>query len=314
MNNGNTKLVITVELEGLVESAERVPGYEIATAYDRHSALEKLRHAEVLCVHRFDAELFRAAPNVKWIHAMMGGVEKILFPELISSNIPLTCVKECFGIPGAQHAMASMLAVSSRLPDYWWQRTRKTHDWRLPHELTGKTIGIIGFGNIGKALATYSKAFGMKVIAMARNSRSDPSPADQLFAPSQFPQLLHQSDFVVLCVPLTDETRGLIGTKQIATMKRSAWFIDISGRPAIVDEVAMIDALKNGVIAGADLQFPTAPPPESPVWTMENLIMSQWSANSDQEGRRCNALFEGNLRRYLNKQPLIGLVDKKAGY
>src|SRR5215469_3907605 len=159
MNNGNTKLVITVELEGLVESAQGVSGYEIATAYDRPSALEKLGQADVLCVHRFDAELFRAAPKVKWIHAMMGGVEKILFPELIASNVPLTCVKECFGIPGAQHAMASMLAVCSRLPDYWWQRTRKTHDWRLPHELTGKTLGIIGFGNIGQVLANYAKPF-----------------------------------------------------------------------------------------------------------------------------------------------------------
>ena len=157
MNNGKTKLVITVELEGLAESAQRVPGYEIVTAYDRPSALEKLKQADVLCVHRFDAELFRAAPNVKWIHAMMGGVEKILFPELIASDIPLTCVKECFSIPGAQHALASMLAVCSRLPDYWWQRNRKTHDWRLPHELTGKTLGIIGFGNIGKTLASFAK-------------------------------------------------------------------------------------------------------------------------------------------------------------
>jgi phosphoglycerate dehydrogenase-like enzyme len=314
MNNGNTKLVITVELEGLVESAQRVPGYEIVTAYDRPSALEKLRQAEVLCVHRFDAELFRAASNVKWIHAMMGGVEKILFPELIASNVPLTCVKECFGIPGAQHAMASMLAVCSRLPDYWWQRTRKTHDWRLPHELSGKTLGIIGFGNIGKALANFAKTFGMNVIAMARNPRRDPFPADQLVSPSQLPELLQRSDFVVLCVPLTHETRGLIGATQVAMMKSSAWFIDISGRPAIVDESAMIDALKRGVIAGADLQFPTAPPPDSPVWTMENLIMSQWSANSDEESRRCNALFESNLHRYRDKQPLIGLVAKKAGY
>jgi D-2-hydroxyacid dehydrogenase (NADP+) len=309
-----TRVVVVVELEGLVEGARRVPGVEIITAYDRESALREAANAEVLCVARFDPELFRAAPKVKWVHAMMGGVERVLFPELIESPVPLTCVKECFAMPGAQHAMASMLAVSSRLVDYWWQRTRKLHDWRLPRELTGKTVGIIGFGNIGTTLAGLAKPFGMRVIAMARNPRSDPAPADQLFPPDRLPELLGLSDFVVLAVPLTSQTRGLIGAEQLKMMKPSAWFIDISGRPAIVSEEAVIDALQRGVIGGADLQFPTAPPADSPVWTMENLIMSQWSANSEEESHRCNALFEENLRRYRNMQPLVGLVNKKAGY
>ena len=210
--------------------------------------------------------------------------------------------------------MASMLAVNSRLIDYWWQRSRKVHDWRMPRELQGKTLGIIGFGNIGSTLAELAKPFGMRVVAMARNPRPDPAPADELLPSDRLPELLGQSDFVVLAVPLTGETRGLIGAGQLKMMKPSAWFIDISGRPAIVNEDAVIDALRRGVIAGADLQFATAPPADSPVWTMENLIMSQWSANSEEEGRRCNELFEENLRRYQNKQPLFGLVDKKAGY
>ena len=314
MSDRTTRLVITVELDGLVEAARRVPGVEIITAYDRASALEKVGEADVLCVARFDAELFRSARNVRWIHAMMGGVEKILFPELIESSVPLTCVKECFGVPGAQHAMASILAVSSRLVDYWWQRPRRTHDWRLPHELGGKTLGIIGFGNIGKTLAVMARPFGMRVIALARSKRSEPAPADQVLPPQQLPELLGASDFVVIAIPLTPQTRGLIGAKELAMMKPSAWFVDISGRPALVDENAVLDALKRGVIAGADLQFPTAPPADSPVWTMENLIMSQWSANSEEEGHRCNALFENNLRRYRNKEPLVGLVDKRAGY
>jgi phosphoglycerate dehydrogenase-like enzyme len=111
MSGKPTRVVIVVELEGLAEGARRVPGVEIITAYDRESALKEAANAEVLCVARFDSELFRAAPKVKWVHAMMGGVERVLFPELIESPVPLTCVKECFGMPGAQHAMASMLAA-----------------------------------------------------------------------------------------------------------------------------------------------------------------------------------------------------------
>jgi len=129
MSGKSIPVVIVTELEGLAELSEAVPGFEIIKAYDRETALRRAPEAEVLCVARFDAELFHAARNVRWVHAMMGGVEKILFPEFIESPIPLTCVKECFAMPGAQHALASMLAVTSRLIDYWWQRPQKTHDW-----------------------------------------------------------------------------------------------------------------------------------------------------------------------------------------
>jgi phosphoglycerate dehydrogenase-like enzyme len=314
MSGKSIPVVIITDLEGLAELAQAVPGFEIIKAYDRESALRRAPEAEVLCVARFDAELFRAARNTRWVHAMMGGVEKILFPEFIESPIPLTCVKECFAMPGAQHALASMLAVNSRLIDYWWQRSRKIHEWRLPRELQGKTLGIIGFGNIGATLAKLARPLGMRIIALARNPRPNPAPADELLSMDQLPQLLGRSDFVVLALPLTPLTRGLIGAQQLKMMKPSAWFIDISGRPALVDETAVIVALKNGTIAGADLQFATAPPADSPAWSMENLIMSQWSANSEEEGRRCIELFAENLRRYRNHESLLGLVDKKAGY
>ena len=101
MSGKSTRVVIVVELEGLAEAARRVPGIDVVTAYDRASALKHAAEAEVLCVARFDSELFRSAPNVRWIHAMMGGVERVLFPELVESPVPLTCVKQCFGMPGA---------------------------------------------------------------------------------------------------------------------------------------------------------------------------------------------------------------------
>jgi phosphoglycerate dehydrogenase-like enzyme len=238
----------------------------------------------------------------------------VLFPEFINNQIPLTCVKQCFGMPGAQHAMASMLAVVSRLNDYWWLRSHSKLEWRLPYELQGRTLGILGFGNIGRTLAQLAKPFGIRILAMARTPHADPAPADQLLLPHELPLLLGESDFVVVAVPLTDQTRGMIDEPQLRLMKRSAWFIDISGRPAIVNQEAVIRALEHQWIGGADLQFATAPPPFSSLWTMENLIMSQYSANSQEESRRCNELFAENLRRFQKGEPLMGLVDKKAGY
>ena len=315
MSTASTRTLITVDLEGLAEAARAVPGVEIVTAFDRNDIMKQIGHAEVVCVARnFDAELLKAGRNVKLVHAMLGGVESILFPELVESAVPLTCVKQCFGMPGAQHAMASMLAVVSRLNDYWWLRSKHKLEWRLPRELQGKTLGIIGFGNIGRTLGELARPFGMRIVAVARTAHQDAGPADELLTPDQLPRLLAQSDFIVLAVPLTNRTRGMIDAPQLKLMKPSAWFIDISGRPAIVNEAAVIRALQEGWIGGADLQFAAPPPETSPLWDMENLIISQYSANSEEEGVRSNELFAENLRRYRLKQPLLGLVDKKAGY
>lgn len=315
MSTAVTRTLITLDLEGLADAARSVPGAEVVTAFDRASILKQIDQAEVLCVARnFDAELLKAAKNVRWVHAMLGGVEAILFPEFVESPVPLTCVKECFGMPGAQHAMASMVAVVSRLNDYWWLRSKRKLEWRLPRELQGKTLGIIGFGNIGRTLAELARPFGMRTIALARSARPDSGPANELLTPDQLPRLLGESDFVVLTVPLTHATRGMIDEPQIRQMKPSAWFIDISGRPAIINEAAIIRALQQGRLGGADLQFASPPPADSPLWEMENLIISMYSANSEEEGQRSNELFAENLRRYRQKQPLLGVVDKKAGY
>jgi phosphoglycerate dehydrogenase-like enzyme len=314
MSIQSTRVLITCDLEELAPAAAAVPGVEVAAALDRTAILDQIGEAEVLCLAGFDAEMFRAAKKLKWVQAMLGGVEKVLFPELVQSEIPLTCIKECFGVPGAEHAMAAMLAVSSRLNEYAWLRSKRKLEWRLPRELHGKTIGIIGFGNIGRALGERARAFGMRVLAAARRPTGDVGPAHEVLAQDQLPRLLVESDFVVVAVPLTQSTRGLIGPAQLKAMKPSAWLIDISGRPAIVEQDAVIAALREKQIAGADLQFGTAPAADSPLWTMENLIISQYSANSEEEGRRSVELFVENLRRYRQNQPLIGLVDKRAGY
>jgi phosphoglycerate dehydrogenase-like enzyme len=210
--------------------------------------------------------------------------------------------------------MAILLAVSYRVDYYLRAQARREFSWNRPLGLEGMTLGIIGFGNIGQALAARARVFGLRTLALARRSRTDPSPADEVLTLDELPRLLSQSDFVVVAVPSTAETKDLIGAAQLLQMRSTAWLIDISGREAIVSQPDVIDALNQGRIAGADLQFKGPPPADSTLWDMDNLIMSQYSANSEQETTAGIALVADNMRRFRGGLPLRGLVDKVAGY
>lgn len=298
----------------LQKALEAVEGYSIKIAPDHPSAMAAIPEAEVACVASFDRELLDRAANLSWIQAFLGGVERVLFPELVSRPVPLTCVKECFAAPGAEHAMAVILAVSYRVDYYLRAQARRDFEWHRPDGLAGLTLGIIGFGNIGQALAVRARAFGLRTLALARQPRTVPSPADELVTPAQMSRLLNESDFVVVAVPSTSDTRNLIGAARLEQMKPTAWLIDISGREAIVNQPAVIEALQKGRIAGADLQFKEPPAMDSALWDMDNLIMSQYSANSEQETSDAVALVVDNACRYRDGKPLRGLVDKVAGY
>ena len=154
----------------------------------------------------------------------------------------------------------------------------------------------------------------MRILALARRPRAEAAPADELLEQKQMPRLLGESDFVVVAVPLTPLTKNLIGSAELSHMKSSAWLIDISGREAIVEQAAVIRALQERRIAGADLQFKEPPPPDSPLWDMDNLIMSQYSANSEEETLCSIALIVDNVRRYRAGLPLRGEVSKVDGY
>ena len=307
-------LVLTFEDPDLQEALQSLEGYRVTVALDRESALAAMPKAEVACVAGFDSELFDRGKSLQWIQAFLGGVERVVCPELIASPIPLTCVKECFAAPGAEHAMAVILAVSYRLDYYLRAQSRKAFSWQLPIGLAGKTLGIIGFGNIGQSLAVRARPFGLRTLAVARRPRTNSAPADELLTVVEMPRLLAESDFVVIAVPSTPETKGLFGTTQLAQMRSTAWLIDISGREAIVSQPDVIEALAAGRIAGADLQFKEPPAADSPLWGMDNLIMSQYSANSEGEAADAVALVIDNLKRYRVGQPLRGVVDKAAGY
>jgi phosphoglycerate dehydrogenase-like enzyme len=274
--------------------------------------LERIADADVACVGELDAELLTAAKRLRWVQALSGGVESVLFPQLRDSDVILTCCKECFAIPAAEHALAVILAFSRRLAYDVGRRPYRTFEYTEPEELKDKTVGIIGLGNIGREIARKCRSFDMRVVGMARRPRVPDENIEVVFTPEQMPELLAQSDFVVVAVPWTPETTGLIGAPEIARMKPSAYLIDVSGRPVLYDLVALEAALRGNRIAGANLQM--VPPDDSPLWERENLLISFHRTTSRQEVSRCFALFAENLRRFRAGAPLLGLVDKVAGY
>ena len=303
-----------LELPELGERVRRMAGIRLTMTEDRAETRRRLATARVLIARRMDAELLRDAPRLELIHACTGGVEDVLIPELVASPIPVACVKGIFDVTGAEHAMASMLAFTYRLPAYLRQQRERRHEWVAPQELRGKTVGIAGLGGIGMELARLAACFGARVIGCSRSEKASPHLAAWL-APDRLEELLADSDFVVVCLPRTPLTEGLFGARQFRAMKRSAYLIDVTGRSVIFDLDALVRALRLGWIAGADLQIQHGPPlTDSPLWELDNLILSKYAANSVETQRRFTDHLVENLRRYRDGRPLLGLVDKAAGY
>ncbi len=208
-----------------------------------------------------------------------------------------------------------MLAVVKRLPEFFAQQgERRWHKLGL-RELRGLTVGIIGLGDIGGEIARLCRAFGMRVLGLRRHPRPY-EHADEVLGPDRLHDLLAHSDFVVITCPLTEETRGLIGRAELAAMNPDAWLINVA-RGAIVDEEALLEALRERKIGGACLDvFTEEPLPEdSPFWDLPNVIITphnSWSSPHIQE--REVDLFLDNLRRYVAGEPLLNVVDKQVGY
>lgn len=259
--------------------------------------------------------LLTQVAGLRWVHTVSAGVDHILCPELTASPAVLTNASGVFSLPIAETVLAYILAVVKRLPEF--QQQQRDHQWRKLElrGLSGLTVGIVGLGDIGGQVARLCRCCGMRVLGLRRHPALHPH-ADEVLPPDRLPDLLGRSDFVVIAAPLTAQTRGLIGQAELAAMKPDGWLINIA-RGAIVDEAALIEALRERRIGGACLDvFAEEPlPAESPLWDLPNVIITphaSWSAPGLDE--REVELFLENLRRYVNGEPLLNVVDKNAGY
>jgi phosphoglycerate dehydrogenase-like enzyme len=264
-------------------------------------------------------EALRAqAPHLRWLQLTSAGMDRAARSGLLESDLLVTSASGLHATPIGEYVLAVMLMFCKGA--HRFLRAQERREWirYMPQELYGKTVGVVGAGHIGAEVARLARAFGCRVLSMRRSivERAPDEAGGELLPPADLPYLLGESDFVVLAVPLTNETRHLIGEAELRAMKSSAVLINIA-RGAVVDETALVRALEEGWIAGAGLDvFEQEPlPEESPLWGMENLILSPHiSGGTEIYNQRATGIFCENLRRYLANEPLMNLADAQRGY
>ena len=268
-------------------------------------------------VQQIPRNLLARAPKLKWIQVMSAGVDQ-LSDDIRRSPITVTNVSGIHGIAIGEFVLEIMLMFAKRAPLCFQLKQEKRFDRFFPDTLRGRTVGIIGLGHIGREVARLAKAFGMRVMATSRSARegSGARYTDIVYPRDQLADLLGQSDFVVLSLPLTRETAGLIGERQLRAMKPGAYLVNVA-RGAVIDEGALIRALEENWIAGAGLDvFSTEPlPRDSRLWDLPNVIFSPHiSGGMPDYMERTMEVFCENLKRYLAGKKLRHVVHKERGY
>jgi phosphoglycerate dehydrogenase-like enzyme len=239
-------------------------------------------------------------------------------PEVLASPVPLTNGRGVFRVSLAEWTIGAMLHFSYQMRRMVRQQDAGVWETFTTEELQGRTLGVVGYGEIGRAAAERARAFGMKVLALRRRPElfsGDPL-VDQAFDHAHINELMAASDYVMVAAPLTPETRGLVGAAQIAAMRPNGVIINV-GRGAIIDEAALIDALENNRIRGAALDvFTVEPlPPGHPFYRLKNVLLSPHTADHVQDFVHLAVeCFLDNMRRFRTNEPLQNVVDKTAGY
>lgn len=279
----------------------------------------RLAETEVMFGWHLTPENLPRAANLKWVQATSAGVDWALWPEFAASPVIITSAVGIHTTEMSEHALLMMLALTRRLPHFVRCQAKKKWDRSVGDEmgeLFGKTLGVIGLGSIGEALAARAKALGMKVLGVKHSPLGYRGAADEVVGPGAMERVFRESDYVVNLLPLTKETRGVISAAVLAAMKPDAFFISI-GRGPTVDEKALVAALKNRRIAGAGLDvFEEEPlPKKSPLWDMQNVIITPHVGGlTPRYWERATELFCRNLARYIAGEELINVVDKAVGY
>ena len=264
--------------------------------------------------------LFLRAGKLRWLHAIASGVDALLFDEFRNSEVILTSEKGLVGEHLADHAfglllmLTRQLATAHRLAADSWNHRPKMRAQEI--ELTGTTMGLYGFGGTGRAMARRAAAFGMQVIAMDREAVPASPEVPQVEGPDFFDELLRRSDVLAICTPLTAETRNKFDRAAFRAMKDSAFLVNVT-RGEVMVEDDLVGALASGWIRGAALDVaPREPlPPDSPLWSLPNVVMTPHTAGASQfRAARNIDRFVGNLKRLRRGEPLEGVIDKQLGY
>ena len=298
------KLVIINTLsEDKIESLKKaVPGAIVESYKSPKEAIPHVADADAIAMWGFqDAEpILAAGPNIRWVHSLSDGVERLLSPSMLSRPIHLTNSHGVHDRAVSEHTLALLLAWMRRIPDA--VRHQSAHEWIRPRgdTLFGKTILIVGFG---------------RILAVKKHLSTEMF-ADHVYLEDQLAEVLPEADIVIAALPATPETEHFFGQKEFALMKRSALFINIA-RASVVDEAALIDALSQKEIAGACMDvFSKEPlPGDHPFWQMDNVIMTPHIASMVPDfWDKLTALLQMNFIAFARGEKLMNEVDKKKGY
>jgi len=277
-----------------------------------------------------------AVPNLRWIQFHWAGIDHVADHPLVKSGRVVVTTLSGAAVPQmGEYVVMMLLALGHRLPSLMAHQRRKEWPedrWRrfMPQELNSSTVGIVGYGSLGREVARLLSVFGTTVLATKRDvmhpedtdyapeGRGDPQAqyVRRLYPAQALKTMVRECDFVVVTVPLTPETRGLINAEVFEAMKPGAYLVDVS-RGGVVDHEALLEALRSGHLAGAALDvFPTEPlPPESPLWEMPNVILTPHIAGATRYyDERAVAVFSANLARYLEGKSLFNQYHPERGY
>jgi len=303
--------------EGLPESET---GAEYVMAESMADVRARLAQCDVVFHYGHPRDALSAnwalTEHLRWLHVGGVGIDWVLFPELVESDVTVTNSRGVFDTSLPEYLLSLMLALVKDLPSTI--RAQDRHEWqhRLLEPLTGGRVLIVGAGSIARASARLLRTLGLETTLVGRHEREGEPGEGRIRTVADLPRLLPSADWLIVLAPLTPQTRGFIGAAQLAALPRGARFVNIGRGPTVV-ESALIEALLSGHLAGAALDvFEQEPlPPESPLWDMPNVLISPHIGGDEASTPRAFAdAFIANLRRYLADEPLRNVVDKDLGF
>lgn len=293
----------------------RLPAAAADVARDEAEFARLLPQADALLGFQFPLAPFAQPRRLRWIHLTAAGADCLAPLRERLAGIVVTNSRGIHGAPIAEYALAAMTALQSDLPAFWRAQQARRWERRPVHTLQGRTLVIVGVGAIGGDIATRASALGMRALGVNR-SGAPAAACARTYAVADIGDALAQADFVVVTLPLTDETRHVVGEREFAATKAGAWLVNV-GRGGVVDEAALLDALRAGRLAGACLDvFEQEPlPPDHPLWSQPNVIVTPHVAGwrVDYVDRVLD-IFLANLARFEANEPLANVFDLARGY
>jgi len=288
------------------------PPFTVAVCATPAEAETHIADAEILYAWDFPRELLPRAVKLRWAQSMGAGVERLMVPEL-PRRVTVTRVAGIFGPWMAEYVLGWCLWLTQRTELFRAQQRERR--WRQvdPLRLHGATLCVVGLGDIGRTIARAARGFGMRVVGVSRSGKMV-AEAERVHKVRDIRKAIATADFVALTVPLTGATRGLIGAAELAAMRPTAWLINVARGP-VVDEAALLDALRNNRLGGVVLDvFDEEPLPQGhPLWEFGNVVVTPHISGPSTPGEIA-PIFDDNLRRYLAGRTLRYVADRERGY